>query len=525
MAPRAGQIRTSSRDREVFWGGNMAAIKERVALKRIRFQSSGRFDDEWPLEDEPTRSHHLYHGRLPYRKMRVVVDADLLKDVGSPTELAARNLLSCLLEHRLLSVLRYADEGPDSSVERNRDGACKGWVFVDSHDPGNGWIVVVSVDQDRAGQRLVREQEMDNDEGDSRIEVYLDLTPSEARRKKEADLLAVQVARTVGADVFITEREFLRIRSRDVEHGPIVCSVEESLGVLGLYLRSQGEFPVKRNLSLDRNQYYWVGAKELLPEGWRWLAACTKDAGEYIESRMPHLGVSLFQRIARVLELRDQIHTNLNRPQNTGTHEAALSILDSVLLFLQGAVDISARVAHRVLALKKERRANFLTEEWLKEVQARAPLLASVVKDDRQGHKDLGILSVMRNSIHGAALRGIIVSHQHFDESLVDLPAKDSQDLCSWIETLGGNQVWGLRAMPGGRFSVDPGMFADRLICAVLVLLNDVMKDTPFERLANVVLTEADRGPPISGGIDAWIFGRSIRQSIRWQIGLSIKAF
>jgi len=67
---------------------------------------------------------------------------------------------------------------------------------------------------------------------------------------------------------------------------------------------------------------------------------------------------------------------------------------------------------------------------------------------------------------------------------------------------------------------VDPGAFAERLLPAVLELLNTVMRLTPVERVEHVRLTAAQCQPPPDQPGAANIFSERNRLSIRWQLGL-----
>jgi hypothetical protein len=63
----------------------------------------------------------------------------------------------------------------------------------------------------------------------------------------------------------------------------------------------------------------------------------------------------------------------------------------------------------------------------------------------------------------------------------------------------------------------DPGVLFERLLPAVLELLNELMAATPVETLSNVSLKPEDLLPP--AGSDQ-PFAERERHSIRWQLGL-----
>ena len=173
-------------------------------------------------------------------------------------------------------------------------------------------------------------------------------TAAQARRK--ADALAAQAAEAIGADMFVTRRPYLR--ETKLPLGTMVCTPEEALAFLGLYLRTQGVFEVHRDPAggsyrMNEGLYFWVGARELLPEAWRWMTACVQESASVGNQQLTHLAQSPVQRVQRALRARDEVHRALNSRQNNDTAEDVLSALD-VVLFTLGAVDVAARVAHPI---------------------------------------------------------------------------------------------------------------------------------------------------------------------------------
>jgi hypothetical protein len=268
--------------------------------------------------------------------------------------------------------------------------------------------------------------------------------------------------------------------------------------------------------------------RELLPEAWRWFTACVQHSSNMQDDGLMVLGGSLLQRVDRALETRDLIHLALNQPQNNDTQDAALSNLDVVLVLLMAAVDVAARVAHRVLQFppSEEYRAAWQNQKkgkWLDQVRQVAPALADVVGPVTRGEAVLTVLRLLRNSVHGAGLQGLAYLRAPRKlESLVALPDRDRDAVRLAMEALGGVDGWGVRLVERDRLHLDPGVFADRLTHEVVWLLNELMRQTPIERLPKVVLSDADCQPPAGRpGLDIWNeFAPWARKSIRWQLGL-----
>jgi hypothetical protein len=85
------------------------------------------------------------------------------------------------------------------------------------------------------------------------------------------------------------------------------------------------------------------------------------------------------------------------------------------------------------------------------------------------------------------------------------------------VDRRGGRAAWGLRELLPDRMHADPSVLLERLLPAVLELLNELMAATPVETLAHVSLKPEDLLPP--AGLDQ-SFGERERHSIRWQLGL-----
>lgn len=497
-------------------------------IKRLDVSNPRPPRERWPVDDDPFRKRHLFTGRKRFRKLRVMIDASLLTTHETLPDTQVK-LLTELLDDPLIDVIRYADEGPPSGVapRATTDGVdvYEGWAVVHDHVPGQAWGIVLSWDPDSVTISSVHGTTVDIAERDTESDVYKDLPPGDAADRRRADALAAQIAvQAVRADLYVTERPYLHVCTRGATRGVTVCNPAQALPVLGLYFRAQDVFPIARQYRMDRGRFYWMAGRELLPEGWRWRAACVQHAFASNDESMMILGDTLFQRVERALETRDRIHVALNQPQDNDTQDTALAELDVALVLLMGAVDVTARVAHRVLQLPlgKEHLSAWQKTEWLDDVRKQAPQLADVVGPESQGNHTLTILRLLRNSVHGAALPSITyqIRSKHVD-SLVGLPRAEEARVRSSMEATGGSVKWGARADLPWRL-LDLGIFIDHLLESVSALLNNLMKHTPVEQLSHVDLTPWDVMPlPASNNADVFDpVAPWIRQSARWQLGL-----
>jgi hypothetical protein len=481
----------------------------------------------WPPFGE-RQATPLYVGRPQYRKLVVLLDADVLPEA----DLAAWGkayLLAGLLTLDVVECFRYADDGPPSDAPRRSDTymgeVVPGWAVL-SPDDGLGNRIALTGDQHRATQHAVVGNAPDVAAEDTRTGVYSDCDPADAAAQRRADVLAAMVANAIGADLFITRRPYLYAMSWNAADGVTFVDVGEALTAVALYLRAQRRYVTSRSLdgrgthTMNRGLFFWVGARELLPSAWRWFAGCVQHRTGSGDDSLLFLGQSVLQRVQRALQVRDEVHVELNKPQNNDTADEALSSLDVLLLLLMGAVDATARVARAVLGLSSPMyTAAWQRSGWLTEVVASAPTLGALFQAGTDDLHTLTILRLLRNSIHGAAMQPLGVRRgRQRDRTLVGLPASDEPELRTAFNALGGLAAWGVEELIPGRLHFDPGVFLEELLPRVLGMLNRIMDETPVERLAHVALQARDYLPPIGPGSGSFV--EMNRQSIRWQLGL-----
>ena len=355
--------------------------------------------------------------------------------------------------------------------------------------------------------------------------------PERTRRpgRRERDALAAEAAQAINVDLFVTERPYLFETKAAIGQGVALCRTAEALALVGLYLRSQNEFIIWQAadgrggaLTMNEGLYYQVGAVELLPQSWRWSAACSEASRTTGDETLSELYHSLLRRIQRVLKGRDSFHRAYNLPQNNNdTARAALTELDAILLSLMAAVDGTARVAHLVLGLPVgAHRAGWqYDQKWLPQVAKQAPALAALFDPGMPSHHTLTILRLLRNTIHGQMMRTTAVNRPgRVRETVIRLPSPDEASILSSIQALDSQAAWGVRTGANGSALVDPAAFVERFLPHVLTLLEAVMALTPVERLNPAPATGRPSIVARRTGTADW-YGERNRLSIRWQLG------
>jgi hypothetical protein len=469
----------------------------------------------WP---EPgTEPVHLLSPRPAFRKLRVLVDVDTV-DVNSG-EFCLGWLLTGLLQHAYIDAYRYSEAGPPASVPRRTIGHTEvvpGWVVRGSVHPDS---VLYSANK-TVTHAAIRGNAADVAENDTQATAYSSLGPVEASKRRRADMIAALVAGAVHADILVTERPYLNQLAWAPADGVTFCRPQDALAIVGLYLRSQNQYVFLPDLTCNKGLFYWVGARELLPNAWGWFSALVQHDGTSIDGELTNLGGSVLSRVSRALEVRDEVHRALNVPQNNDTADDALAALDNVCLLLMGALDAAALVAHKVLTLKGSAYAvGWQKKDWRRELIKAVPDFRPIVEVGTDGERVLTVLALLRNTIHGAALQPIAVGNQlgQRDSTLIGLPAAQTTRLLAAIDGLGGQPVWGVQQLLPDRFHAEPGLLLEQLFPRAVELLNALLAATPVERLDGAKLGTRSGLPPAEPDSP---FSPEKRRSIRWQLGL-----
>lgn len=486
-------------------------------MRRIQQYRSGRRRGTGPGD-----AGELFHSEPSLRPMVVLVDAELVDAPASGPDTRSRSqqLLDELLKLDTVVVHRYADGGPPPGTPSSSTGfgiVFPGWAVVAEQAPRH-WGVVYGTEE-RWTHSGVHGEVVDVDVRDPHTTAYSDQSAVESAARRRADRLAAQVAaQALEADLFITERPYLHEAAWPVAHDTAICSVDDSLALLGLYLRAQGKYHIAHNYKFNRGLFTWVATRELLPSAWRWFTCIVRSGSAIRDDRLTILGGSLLQRFQRALVARDAVLIALNQRQDNDVRDDALSALDDVGYRLMGAFDVLARAAHRVCGLSgKERNAGWQNQNWLNDLAVIAPKLAEVMDPDKEGAKVLTIVRLLRNTIHGEALQGLhVLESGRPGRSLVALNAEDEAEILKAMDALGGRARWGVEVRLPGRFHVDPGVLVEELFVDVIPLLNELMDHTPVESLPEANVTAADLGPPTERGSP---FSEVCRFSIRKQYG------
>ena len=413
---------------------------------------------EWPEEpyQHADLTGALFETRPPLRKLIVLADADLLTPPGE-FSLTPAALLTGLLTHPYVKLLRYRDDGPFAGTPRIREVA-QGWAELLPPDGEEGRDLVYAYGCEGPRYTSVFGTGASCARRDTAAAVYGERDPDAAAGQRERDALAAEVAMAINADLFITERPYLFDIREPAARGVTLCRTAEALAMAGLYLRGQNEFILWRaadgsgHTSANEWLFYQIGAIELLPGLQNWFGLRDHPAGAETREMLSGLHDSLIQRVQRSLRTRDNFHRAYNLPQRRDAVRTMLVELDTLLVTLMGAVDTSARFIHLLLAVNgiNPHQAAWQKERWRSKLARRSQQLADLFSPGEPLAHTLTILSRLRNTVHGQMIRATLQRDFRGTEAPINLPDEHQQEILACMDGLSGQAGWGARPGHGG---------------------------------------------------------------------------
>jgi hypothetical protein len=257
----------------------------------------------------------------------------------------------------------------------------------------------------------------------------------------------------------------------------------EALKVIGLFLRSRGEYHVSGPpgviYGLDAMWFYLELLRAKEPRLWRNSAA-------WVQIIKTHPGVarlngSLIARCRRALEARDAIGVQFYQQMSWRTADLMLYHFDYLTVLLVGAFDASARIAclaHN-LPMRRQQVSFWNSHFNVRLAPCAAALHAVAVSHEMQLLRPL--MKGLRNTIHGPMLQPIMYTKAgHPSLSLVEVD-DGGRKVWDAADRMGGTEAWGLATIGGYYF--EPYTYATRLLDVSVELLGRVADATGVDRL------------------------------------------
>lgn len=321
------------------------------------------------------------------------------------------------------------------------------------------------------------------------------------------ELLVPKASSTMRADLLATTNpRILSSQSTDITNAH-PYSAAEAVGVVGLYLRSKGRYPVigPEQLVLDERSTFLLAVEELLPS-WRvWASELSQHSRTTGNDTHGLLAQTVRERIIRMLRCRDQLLIASVATQTNTTADRVVEFLDYFLVNLVGAFDAAARAAHLVYDLPKNerRQAGWQNRQWVKKL-GNAKLTA-LFKRRSDGYRMFEVCRILRNTVHSEGLSPIALKEPQVAhlQTLVRLPQEEADDLVRLFTQLGGYNTWGLRRLGVGIGDyVDAATFIERLIPLAMSVLDKALVNTSTSALTGIVQSPTG-SPPTDSARDS----------------------
>jgi hypothetical protein len=215
-------------------------------------------------------------------------------------------------------------------------------------------------------------------------------------------------------------------------------SPADVLAVLGLFLRDRndGVYQMEDRAQIRSSQegLYQVGARAVLPAGWRLTSAAYDSSASTGDEAVAHLAETVHRRIERALYVRDCIMARLQQPRARTTPVDLLYHLDAFLVQLVGSVDALARIVDIAAELNTpNREIGWGNSRWLAAVTAKEPGFKPALTTTPGPEAVLELLATLRNNIHGDILRPAEVDNTGPDRFQIVLPPDDRQKVRSLL--------------------------------------------------------------------------------------------
>jgi hypothetical protein len=289
------------------------------------------------------------------------------------------------------------------------------------------------------------------------------------------DLHAVGASDMLKHDLLATtSRPLVSVRDKPHIVEVNVCSIRETLRIVGLFMRSRECFAYAAGqvtLLIDGWSFYGRMTKAQLPRVWfrgkRWF--------DIRESKISQLRGSVIGRCRRAIEARDAIGVQFYLRNDHRAEETAQYHFDYLTLLLSGALDAVMHIANAVYEINEDDwNVGLWRKEFRKVMKQRAPAIAELL--GRRDAKALRhLLAAPRNTIHSEQLRSITFSHQDSPSiGLITLGQEIGHRALDASRDVGGPGRWGIVEYP--EIPIEPYAYSTALIETCFPLLCDLLE-------------------------------------------------
>lgn len=454
-------------------------------------------------------------------------DLDIMLDdrifAQHPLDDRTEYLFELISQPPVLSFM-FSNEGPYGDLEYKHfpdKTFVRGWVNIHPSTSEKLYETVTVVKGDSARTSWIDPEDYRLKAiSNLRIPVEYEDSPHPQVLMKQ-DIRAIAAADAAGVRMFITKRPTLIQNRSWMEHSATILTPEESLPIIGLYLRLQGLHIVSQSQfsrnTIGRKMTYWIAVGALVPDQRRWVLAANEYDKQYDGPQLVNLIRSAVRRLERALEGRDRVFGYLALPQDGYLAEDVLASVDQITFYLMGALDALAIVADNALNLKSQKnQVGWQKESWRKRIDH--PALSDLLKESGRYVNLLTVLQELRNTVHDHALAAVEFTRDHDPrETMILIPLDRQPRFRDAIAQLGTADEWGEVTIGAHSVYFHPGTLIDRLISEVFEMIDTLMRNTPVEHLAPPLWVFSPPPPSTRWGDQ---FNPVSQQRILWQMGL-----
>jgi hypothetical protein len=268
-----------------------------------------------------------------------------------------------------------------------------------------------------------------------------------------------------------------------------VITVAEALATIGAHVRQREEVPLGGTplIIQVRSEVYPLTAQVIIPGGQDWWSSCVSSSGAH----RPHLidyGQAVFSRIGQALRGRDGVHESMRTGSGRAAILDALYHFDVVLMSSVAALDALARVADEIFGLSsKPQDIAWQRDGWRQRLSTVAPRVAGVVGPATPLRAALGVITKVRNSIHGIPLDEYLSVEVGANSSSVEhrvmVSSELSQQLAKEGAIFGSLEPYGVFLGPNKPAFLNIAVFSERVLSWSIEIISDLMKAMLSENL------------------------------------------
>jgi hypothetical protein len=152
-----------------------------------------------------------------------------------------------------------------------------------------------------------------------------------------------------------------------------------------------------------------------------------------------------------------------------------------------------------------------------------AATLAQLMDDGAPARDALDLVALLRNTVHGEALRTVAAKYASRPlQNVLLLPKDQEHQLLTLIDRRGGNDAWGIQELPGRGISMQMDVFVESIFPMAFNALDTLIGGIEVQRLAGVELAPLSTGPPVDdpGNEVGDAFDSIRRRQVRLMAGL-----